>query len=41
MIELGKQRDRSIKFLLPEELERLFASVELTDEMGYRDRAIL
>lgn len=41
MIELGKQRDRAIKFLLPEELERIFNAVSLTDEMGYRDRAIL
>lgn len=41
MIELGKQRDRAIKFLSPEELERLFKSVDISDEMGLRDRAIL
>ncbi len=41
MIELGKQRDRNIKFLLPEELEKLFASVEVKDISGIRDRAIL
>ena len=41
VIELGKQRDRNIKFLLPEELEKLFASVELNDIIGVRDRAIL
>jgi site-specific recombinase XerD len=41
MIELGKQRDRNIKFLLPEELERLFNAVETKDEMGVRDRALL
>lgn len=41
MIELGKQRDRNIKFLLPEELEKLFRVVEVKDETGLRDRAIL
>ncbi len=41
MIELGKQRDRNIKFLLPDELERLFRIVETQDEIGLRDRAIL
>jgi len=41
VIELGKQRDRNIKFLMPEELEKLFASVELNDIIGVRDRAIL
>lgn len=41
MIELGKQRDRTIKFLQPEELEKLFASVDTTEEWGLRDRAIL
>jgi site-specific recombinase XerD len=40
-IELGKQRDRVIKFLSEEDLERLFRSVETTDEAGVRDRAIL
>ena len=41
MIELGKQRDRTIKFLLPEELEKLFSSVDTSSIMGLRDRAIL
>lgn len=41
VIELGKQRDRNIKFLQPEELERLFNSVDISTEMGLRDRAIL
>lgn len=41
MIELGKSRDRNIKFLTPEELERLFNAVEIKDEVGLRDRAIL
>lgn len=41
MIELGKQRDRNIKFLLPQELEKLFASVEVKNVSGIRDRAIL
>lgn len=40
MIELGKQRDRSIKFLLPDELDRLFKSVSTADEPGIRDRTI-
>ncbi len=41
MIELGKSRDRNIKFLLPEELARLFNVVEVNDEIGLRDRTIL
>ena len=41
MIELGKSRDRNIKFLLPEELNRLFAVVDPKDEIGLRDRTIL
>lgn len=41
MIELGKQRDRSIKYLQPEHLEKLFASVDVSDERGLRDLAIL
>jgi len=41
MIELGKQRDRTIKFLLPEKLEKLFEAVELKTVGGWRDRAIL
>ena len=41
MIELGKRRDRTIKFLSPEDLKRLFDSVDTADEMGLRDIAIL
>lgn len=41
VIELGKQRDRTIKFLLPEELQKLFAAVDVSDIRGMRDRAIL
>ena len=41
MIELGKNRDRNIKFLQPIELQKLFASVGLKDKVGLRDRAIL
>lgn len=41
MIELGKQKEREIKFLLPEELKRIFDSVDTTEESGLRDRAIL
>lgn len=41
MIELGKQQDRIIKFLQPEELKRLFDAVDLSDIRGMRDRAIL
>src|SRR3989338_1046791 len=40
MIELGKSRDRNIKFLLPEELNKLFSVVDSTDEIGLRDRTI-
>jgi len=41
MIELGKQRDRNIKFLSPENLNRLFNIVDTREIMGLRDRAIL
>ncbi len=41
MIELGKQKEREIKFLLPEELQRIFDSVDTAEEPGLRDRAIL
>ncbi|MGB9707354.1 MAG: tyrosine-type recombinase/integrase [Microgenomates group bacterium] len=41
MIELGKQKDRNIKFLLPEELEKLFKVVDTSEIIGLRDRAIL
>ncbi len=41
MIELGKLRDRNIKFLLPEELEKIFAAVDTKEIIGLRDRAIL
>src|SRR3989344_1716720 len=41
MIELGKSRDRNIKFLAPDELERIFKIINLKDKQGFRDRAIL
>ena len=41
MIELGKARDRNIKFLPSEDLVKLFQSVETKDIIGLRDRAIL
>lgn len=41
VIELGKQRDREIKYLSPEDLEKLFSQVAIEDIMGLRDRAIL
>lgn len=41
MIELGKNRDRNIKFLQPIELEKLFRSVDTKNQSGLRDRAIL
>lgn len=41
MIELGKQKEREIKFLSPEELKRIFDSVDTLEEPGLRDRAIL
>jgi site-specific recombinase XerD len=41
MIELGKQRDRTIKFLLPEELQRLLDAVDISDIRGLRDRTIM
>lgn len=41
MVELGKLGDRSIKHLQPEDLQRLFASIDTKDIIGLRDRAIL
>src|SRR3990167_2330950 len=41
MIEIGKKRDRNIKFLLPDELERLFKAIETKEILGIRDKAIL
>ncbi len=41
MIELGKSRDRHLKFLSPVELQRLFSIIEVNKESGIRDRAIL
>ncbi len=40
-IELGKTRDREIKFLSPEDLKRLFDAVNFKRLSGLRDRAIL
>lgn len=41
MIELGKNRDRNIKFLSSEELKRLFNIIDTKDKIGLRDRTIL
>lgn len=41
MIELGKQGDRTIKFLSSEDLEKLFSAVTYDNIMGLRDRTIL
>ena len=41
MIELGKRKDRQVKFLKEEELKRLFESVKGEDERALRDKAIL
>ncbi len=41
MIELGKRKDRTVKFLKEEELQRLFDAVEGHDEASLRDKAIL
>ena len=40
-IELGKGRDRTIKFLDEGQLERLLSSPEIATEEGLRDKAIL
>ncbi len=40
MIELGKRREREIKFLAPEKLEKIIAVIPSDEEMGLRDRAI-
>lgn len=41
MIELGKSRERNINFLSPENLTKLFNSVDIKDLRGLRDRTIL
>ncbi len=41
IIELGKQKDRTIKFLSPEDLDKLFNAVDTVDEMGLRDKALM
>lgn len=40
-IDLGKTRDRDIKFLAPEDLKRLFDAVNTKKIQGIRDRTIL
>ncbi|HMN19331.1 MAG TPA: tyrosine-type recombinase/integrase [Candidatus Moranbacteria bacterium] len=40
-IDIGKNPSSEIEFLLPEELERLLRSADLSDLRGMRDRAIL
>ncbi len=41
MIELGKTRDRELKFLTDDQLKALFQSVDTREEHGIRDRTIL
>lgn len=41
VVELGKQRDRTIKFLSEDELARLFKIIDTKSERGLRDRTIL
>lgn len=41
LIELGKMRDRTIKFLTPEEFEKLITSPDVSEIQGLRDRAIM
>lgn len=41
MIELGKRKDRAIKFLTPDQLEALFNAVPTDSVRGLRDRSIL
>ncbi len=41
MIELGKTREREIKFLEPDKLEKLFRIIDISSERGLRDRTIL
>lgn len=41
LIELGKSRDRVIKTLTEQNLEKLFSAVDVSDEIGIRDRTIL
>ena len=40
-IELGKTRDRNLKFLTAEHLDRLLNAPSISKEMGLRDKAIL
>lgn len=40
-IELAKQSSRSVNFLNLDQINRLLASPEISDEVGLRDRAIL
>lgn len=41
MIELGKNGERTIKFLSPGQLKSLFEIIDTKDEIGLRDRTIL
>ncbi|MDQ6883771.1 MAG: tyrosine-type recombinase/integrase [Candidatus Dormibacteraeota bacterium] len=40
-VELGKAQSRSLKFLDPEQMQRLLCAPDVTDELGLRDRAVL
>jgi len=41
MIELGKTRDRNLRHLTKEQMQRLFQAVETSDIIGIRNRTIL
>jgi len=41
MIELGKTRDRNLRYLTKEQMQRLFQAVETSDIIGIRNRTIL
>jgi site-specific recombinase XerD len=40
-VELGKAQSRSLKFLDPEQMQRLLSAPDVTEERGLRDRALL
>ncbi len=40
-VELGKAQSRSLKFLDPDQMQRLLSAPDVTDELGLRDRAVL
>lgn len=40
-VDLGKERDRSLKFLTDEQLDKLLSGADTTCDLGIRDRAIM